>query len=144
MVNKLSIPEDYHDFLRELKERILQAQVRAVLSVNRELVLLYWQIGRDILNRQQQQGWGAKIIDNLAADLRKTFPEMKGFSPRNLKYMRSFAETYPDEQFVQQVVAQIPWGHNLRILDAVKDPVVSGMHARRSSKDGVEMCWFIK
>ncbi len=69
MANNLSIPEDYYDFLRELKGRILQAQVRAVILVNRELVLLYWQIGRDILNRQQQRGWGAKIIGNLAADL---------------------------------------------------------------------------
>lgn len=136
MANNLSIPEDYPDFLRELKERILQAQVRAVLSVNRELVLLYWQIGRDILNRQQQQGWGAKIIDNLATDLRKAFPEMKGFSPRNLKYMRSFAETYPDEQFVQQVVAQIPWGHNLRILDAVKDPVEREWYIRQTIEQG--------
>ena len=75
MANNLSIPEDYYDFLRELKGRILQAQVRAVISVNRELVLLYWQIGRDILNRQQQRGWGAKVIDNLAVDLETAFPE---------------------------------------------------------------------
>lgn len=136
MANNLSIPEDYHDFLRELKGRILQAQVRAVLSVNRELVLLYWQIGGDILDRQQQQGWGAKVIDNLATDLRKAFPEMKGFSSRNLKYMRSFAEAYPDEQFVQQVVAQIPWGHNLRILDAVKDSVEREWYARQTIEQG--------
>jgi predicted nuclease of restriction endonuclease-like (RecB) superfamily len=136
MANNLSIPEDYHDFLQELKARILQAQVRAVISVNRELVLLYWQIGRDILNRQQQRGWGAKIIDNLAADLQKAFPEMKGFSPRNLKYMRSFAEAYPDEQFVQQVVAQIPWGHNLRILDAVKDSVEREWYIRQTIEQG--------
>ncbi|WP_341739966.1 PDDEXK nuclease domain-containing protein [Microcoleus sp. CAWBG640] len=136
MANNLSIPEDYHDFLRELKGRILQAKVRAILSVNRELVLLYWQIGRDILNRQQQQGWGTKVIDNLATDLRTAFPEMKGFSPRNLKYMRSFAEAYPDEQFVQQVVAQIPWGHNLRILDAVKDPVEREWYIRQTIEQG--------
>ncbi len=136
MANNLSIPEDYYDFLRELKGRILQAQVRAVMSVNRELVLLYWQIGRDILNRQQQRGWGAKVIDNIAADLQKAFPEMKGFSPRNLKYMRSFAETYPDEQFVQQVVAQIPWGHNLRILDAVKFPVEREWYIRQTIEQG--------
>jgi len=136
MANNLSIPEDYYDFLRELKGRILQAQVRAVISVNRELVLLYWQIGRDILNRQQQRGWGAKVIDNIAADLQKAFPEMKGFSPRNLKYMRSFSEAYPDEQFVQQVVAQIPWGHNLRILDAVKVPVEREWYIRQTIEQG--------
>ena len=136
MANNLSIPEDYYDFLGELKGRILQAQVRAVISVNRELVLLYWQIGRDILNRQQQRGWGAKVIDNIAADLQKAFPEMKGFSPRNLKYMRSFAEAYPDEQFVQQVVAQIPWGLNLRILDAVKVPVEREWYIRQTIEQG--------
>ncbi len=114
-------PQDYDDFLRGLKERILSAQVKAALSVNRELVLLYWYIGREILTRQQQQGWGAKVIDKLAADLRQAFPEMKGFSARNLKYVRAFAQAYPDEEFVQQLVAQIPWGHNVRILDAVKD-----------------------
>ena len=89
---KLRVAEGYEEFLGELKERIKQAQVKAVLAVNRELILLYWQIGRDILLRQQQQGWGAKVIDRLAADLRKAFPEMKGFSSRNLKYMRAFAE----------------------------------------------------
>ena len=114
-------PQDYDDFLRELKERILSVQVKAALSVNHELVLLYWYIGREILTRQQQQGWGAKVIDKLAADLRQAFPQMKGFSARNLKYVRAFAQAYPDEEFVQQLVAQIPWGHNVRILDAVKD-----------------------
>ena len=79
---------------------------------------------------------GAKVIDNLAADLQKAFPEMKGFSPRNLKYMRSFAEAYPDEQFVQQVVAQIPWGHNLRILDAVKVPVEREWYIRQTIEQG--------
>ncbi|MGH9440282.1 MAG: DUF1016 N-terminal domain-containing protein, partial [Terriglobia bacterium] len=81
-------PKGYESFLNELKDRILHVQLRAALSVNRELVLLYWSIGRDILARQKDQGWGAKVIDRLAADLRKAFPEMTGYSPRNLKYMR--------------------------------------------------------
>ncbi|MFB2974503.1 YhcG family protein [Aerosakkonema sp. BLCC-F183] len=112
---------DYDKFLRDLKEHIRNAQIRASLAVNRELVLLYWQIGGEILTRQQQQGWGAKVINKLAKDLQKAFPEMKGFSPRNLKYMRAFAEAYPDEQFVQQLAAQIPWFHNCILLDKVKD-----------------------
>lgn len=126
----------YDDFLRDLKTRISNAQLLAVLAVNRELVLLYWQIGRDILNRQQQQGWGAKVINRLAADLHQAFPKMKGFSPRNLKYMRAFAEAYPDEQFVQQVVAQIPWGHNVRILDTVKDSVEREWYAHQTIEHG--------
>src|SRR5437899_10445796 len=114
------IPEGYDEFLRGLKERIRTAQVRAALAVNRELVLLYWRIGQDILERQRQSGWGSKVIDRLAADLRSAFPEMSGFSPRNLKYMRAFAEGWPDEDFVQQVAAQLPWFHNCTILDKVK------------------------
>lgn len=123
MVKKpaLEIIEGYDTFLKDLKERIRQTQVRAALSVNKELINLYWQIGRDILGQQRSLGWGAKVVDKLADDLRSSFPEMKGFSPRNLKYMRAFAEAYPDFEFVQQAVAQIPWGHNVRILDQVKD-----------------------
>jgi predicted nuclease of restriction endonuclease-like (RecB) superfamily len=74
------------------------------------MVLLYWGIGRDILERQKRDGWGAKVVDQLAADLRNEFPNVKGFSSRNLKYMRAFAESWTDAQFVQQVVAQLPWG----------------------------------
>jgi len=107
----IPVPDDYPRLLVQLKERIRSAQVKAALSVNRELVLLYWRIGGDILERQNQAGWGAKIIDQISADLRKEFPESKGFSARNLKYMRAFAEAWPDEPIVQQLVAQIPWGH---------------------------------
>lgn len=135
MVDNL-IKEDYDNFLWQLKERIRNAQIRAALSVNRELIILYWQIGQDILNRQQQQGWGAKVIDNLAADLRKAFPEMKGFSSRNLKYMRSFGEAYQNFEFVQQVVAQIPWGHNIRILDIVKDTAEREWYIRQTIEQG--------
>lgn len=114
-------PAGYGELLTELKQRIQNAQLRASLAVNRELVLLYWQIGREILTRQARESWGTKVIDRLAADLKSAFPQMKGFSPRNLKYMRAFAEAWPEEPIVQQLVAQIPWGHNVRILDYVKD-----------------------
>jgi predicted nuclease of restriction endonuclease-like (RecB) superfamily len=93
------LPDRYDAFLQELTERIRSAQVRASLAVNRELLLLYWSIGRDILARQQSEGWGAKVIDRLAQDLLQAFPAMTGFGARNLKYMRAFAEAYPDEQF---------------------------------------------
>lgn len=116
-ISLTSPPEGYADWLADLKGRIHSAQQRATLAVNRELVLLYWQIGRDILARQAEQGWGAKVIDRLAHDLRAAFPEMKGFSPRNLKYMRAFAEAWPDAEFVQAVLAQLPWYHQLALLD---------------------------
>ena len=94
------VTADYEQLLRELKNRIRSAQIKAALAVNRELVLLYWQIGREILQRQGQEGWGTKVIDRLAKDLKQEFPEMKGFSSRNLKYMRTFAEAWTDEQIV--------------------------------------------
>ena len=113
-------PAGYTDWLLELKSRIHSAQQGAALAVNRELVLLYWQIGRDILARQAEQGWGAKVIERLAHDLRAAFPEMKGFSPRNLKYMRAFAEAWPNVEFVQQAAAQLPWFHLCTLLDKLK------------------------
>lgn len=115
-------PDGYADWLADLKGRIHAAQQRAALAVNRELVLLYWQIGRDILARQAKQGWGARVIERLAHDLRAAFPEMKGFSRANLMYMRAFAEAWPDTSIVQQAVGQLPWGHNLVLLTRLKDP----------------------
>ncbi len=130
------LPAGYAELLEDLKARIRQAQVRAALSVNRELVLLYWHIGREILQRQQQEGWGAKVIDRLALDLRREFPEMKGFSPRNLKYMRAFAEAWPDEQIVQQAAAQIPWFHNVVLLEKVKDPAERLWYVQQTFQHG--------
>ena len=115
-------PEGYADWLADLKGHIHSAQQRATLAVNRELVLLYWHIGRDILARQAEAGWGAKVIERLAHDLRTAFPEMKGFSRANLMYMRAFAQAWPDAEIVQQAVGQLPWGHNLVLLTRLKDP----------------------
>lgn len=127
---------EYTEFLGELKSKIQNAQVRAISKVNSELVLLYWQIGREILERQEQSGWGGKVIQRLAKDLKREFPEMKGFSSRNLKYMRIFAETYAEEEFVQQAVAQIPWGHNVRILDKVKTQEEREFYIRQTIEYG--------
>lgn len=130
------LPSGYGDLLEELKTRIRASQIQAASAVNHELVLLYWSIGREILIRQDQEGWGTKVIDRLSADLRREFPEMSGFSTRNLKYMRAFAATYTDEAFVQQVVAQLPWGHNVRILDAVKVPQEREFYLRQAIQYG--------
>jgi predicted nuclease of restriction endonuclease-like (RecB) superfamily len=127
-----SEPLGYADWFSELKTRIHSAQQRATLAVNRELVQLYWQIGRDILARQSAQGWGAKVIERLSQDLRTAFPEMKGFSPRNLKYMRSFAQAWPEAEFVQQAVAQLPWGHNVVLLDRLPGPETRRWYAAKA------------
>jgi predicted nuclease of restriction endonuclease-like (RecB) superfamily len=105
---RLALPKGYEVLLRDLKERIRLAQVGAALAVNRELVLLYWSIGRDILTRQKEHGWGAKVIDRLADDLRRAFPEMTGLSPRNLKYMRAFAEAWPDQPLCSRLLHKSP------------------------------------
>lgn len=110
----------YAALLASIKERIQTAQVRAAVAVNHELVFLYWGIGSEISRRQKQEGWGTKVIDNLARDLKTSFPEMQGFSPRNLKYMKAFAEAWPDEAIVQEPLAQLTWFHNLTLLEKLK------------------------
>jgi predicted nuclease of restriction endonuclease-like (RecB) superfamily len=116
-ISLIQPPEGYADWLGELKAQIHEAQQRAAQTVNLELVLLYWKIGNAILIRQDKQGWGAKVVDRLAHDLRSAFPDMQGFSVRNLKYMRAFAQCWTDIQFVQQLLHKLPWGHNLVLLD---------------------------
>ncbi|MFM7457560.1 MAG: YhcG family protein [bacterium] len=173
--------EDYHSLLLELKSKIHQSQFRASLAVNKELILLYWQIGNSILVQQEKEGWGSKIIEQLAKDLKSEFPLMKGFSVRNLKevmkneifhhglsgqevkdplpelgfiprsgsknaknsifqrilkYMRSFAENYRDLEFVQVVLAQITWYHNITLLDKVKDSTERNFYIQESIKNG--------
>jgi predicted nuclease of restriction endonuclease-like (RecB) superfamily len=136
VTRQITIPTGYHELLEELKGRIRTAQVRAALAVNRELVLLYWSIGRDVLRRQQTEGWGSKVIDRLAQDLQIEFPGVEGFSPRSLKYMRALAEAWPEEEFVQQLIAQLPWGHNLRVLDRVKDRPTREWYLRSALEHG--------
>jgi predicted nuclease of restriction endonuclease-like (RecB) superfamily len=121
MTKSLQAPPGYADLLADIKTRVRTAQVRAAFAVSRELILLYWSIGRDILNRQQAEGWGAKVIERLAKDLGIEFPGVEGFSSRNLKYMRSLAEAWPEAEIVPQLVALLPWGHLRVLLDRLKD-----------------------
>ena len=116
------IPADYQIWLTDLKSRIHLAQQRATLTVNRELITLYRELGKDILNRQSAQGWGAKVVERLSRDLRAAFPDMKGFSRANLLNMRAFAEAWPDPSIVQQAVGQLPWGHNILLITRLKSP----------------------
>ena len=116
-----SLPTGYPELLERLKSRIHASQVRAAMAVSREMVFLYWSVGKDILARQNTEGWGTRVIDRLAHDLQAEFPGVEGFSARSLKYMRALAEAWPEEAIVQQLIAQLPWGHNLRVLDRIKD-----------------------
>ena len=131
--------QNYQTWLNQLKSDIRAAQQRSVLAVNQELIKLYWRIGKDILQRQLDQGWGAKVIEQLANDLRQAFPDLKGFSRTNLLYMRSFAENWADfEQnpIVQQAVGQIPWGHNLVLLTKLNEPQARLNYARLCIEHG--------
>lgn len=117
--------DSYERLLSGLKKRIKAANVRAAISVNAELIALYWQIGKEILAKQEEEGWGTKVIERLSQDLKQEFPGMGGFSQTNLKYMKTFAESWPDWSIGQQLVDQIPWSHNMVILQQVK-----GLEAR--------------
>ena len=130
------LPESYGAVLGEIKQRIRSERLRTVLAANSAMVLLYWDIGRMILDRQQKEGWGAKVIDRLSADLRESFPDMTGLSPRNLKYMRAFATAWPDAAIVQEVLAQIPWYHHLALLERCDTPQERLWYARQSALYG--------
>ena len=132
----LSMPPDYENWLRRLKERIRTAQVKAALAINQEMILLYWQIGRSILEQQQQEGWGTKVVERLAQDLRKEFPNIKGFSRSNLGYMKAFGEAYPDEAIVQRCVGKIPWRHNLALIDKLKTQEQRLWYAEKTTENG--------
>jgi predicted nuclease of restriction endonuclease-like (RecB) superfamily len=123
---------DYARFLSDLKEKVRTSQQKAITQVNKELILLYHHIGRQILQMQEAKGWGSKIIDQLSKDLSSSFAGIRGFSVRNLKYMRQFALEYEDVEFVQQVVAQIPWAHILRIMTAIKETEIRNFYIQKS------------
>ncbi len=130
------LPTSYIAVLADLKKRIAQERLRVVMAANSAMVLLYWDIGQIILSRQKSEGWGTRVVDRLSADLRTAFPEMKGLSPRNLKYMRAFAEAWPDRAMVQEPLAQIPWYHHLALLDKLDQPVERLWYVRRSAAEG--------
>ena len=128
----INTPE-YLSIIENIKSEIRSAQYRAAVHVNTDMLLLYYDIGCVI---NEHKSWGNKFIDNLAADIRIAFPESKGYSVRNLKYMAKFAETYLDREFVQQVVAQIPWGHNIVLLDKVADMDERKWYIKKSAENG--------
>ncbi|MGO8670327.1 MAG: PDDEXK nuclease domain-containing protein [Capsulimonadaceae bacterium] len=132
----LETPTGYDALLKDIKARVQAARMRAAIAVNSELVLLYWGIGRDIRQRQQEQGWGTKVIEQLADDLRREFPDMTGLSVRNLKYMRAFAEAWSDEPIVQAPLAQLTWYHNLALLEKLSARVERLWYARAAIEHG--------
>jgi len=152
-------PVGYGELLEDLKTRIRAAQVKAALSVNRELITLYWHVGRSIVERQRTEGWGKAIVERLANDLQQEFPGIAGFSPRNVWRMRAFYLAWTEEVLAQparesdheippqlvaeldgrnlpQAVAEIPWGHNVWLMEKVKAPAVRLWYARQTVVNG--------
>lgn len=127
---------NYAAFIDELKETIRTSQVKAVLNVNAALVQLYWEIGTRILRKQKEEGWGTQVVEKVAKDLKSAFPHMSGFSRRNLFYMKQFAEAYPEFSIVQHTAAQIPWGHNMVLLDRIESLDERIWYAKKTIENG--------
>jgi len=147
MSNEIIQSNDYKDWSALILNKIKLAQTQTAFKVNAEMLTLYWEIGNSIIEKQKQNGWGSKIIDLLATDLADNFPDNKGFSVRNLKYMRTFAEAYSqfpivqvplalsEKQFVQVPLAQITWYHHISLLTKVKDPAERAFYIAETAKN---------
>lgn len=131
-----TITKNYAEILELLKNKIRDAQLKAAISVNSELIKLYWEIGSSIIEKQTNSGWGSKVVNRLASDLKASFPHLKGFSLSNIKYMVQFAKEYPDFPISQQVVGQIPWGHNMLLMDKLKSVQERLWYAQRTIENG--------
>jgi predicted nuclease of restriction endonuclease-like (RecB) superfamily len=131
------LPAGYSKFLEDIKQRVRVAQVRATLSANRELITLYWDIGKGIIERQRAEGWGKAVVERLAKDLQKEFPGITGFSPLNVWRMRAFYLAWTaDLKNLSQPVTEIPWGHNIVLIHKVRDPVTRVWYARKTLEYG--------
>jgi predicted nuclease of restriction endonuclease-like (RecB) superfamily len=131
-----AMPMDYGLFINDLKNRIRQERIKTVLTANAALVVMYWDIGSAILVKQKNEGWGSKVIDRMSHDLKEEFPDMNGFSSRNLKYMRAFAESWQKKEIVQAVLAQISWYHNLALIEKLKDSNLQLWYAQKAVENG--------
>ena len=130
------LPDGYLALLESLKDRVRQARLKAQRTVNAELIKLYWNIGHEILTRQEEQGWGSGVVKRLAEDLRAEFPDMTGLSQRNLQYMRSFAKSWSVGSIAQQPAAQLPWGHIMVLLDKAESPQTRDQYAAAAVQYG--------
>ena len=133
MSNEIIDNNEYKKILSSIKNEILKSQYRAMQVVNVEMIYMYWNIGKIISNNIK---WGNKFVDNLAIDLKLEFPDITGFSPRNIRYMRKFADEYQDEKFLQEVLAKITWYHNVILMDKVKDIEERKWYISQTIKNG--------
>lgn len=130
------LSKGYKELLKDIKDRVKSSQLKAAIAVNQELVQLYWGIGQSVLKKQEEEGWGSKVVEKLATDLKAAFPEMKGFSLRNIQFMVQFAREYQDIEIVKQVVSQIPWGHNILIIQKISNIEIRLWYAKKTIENG--------
>jgi predicted nuclease of restriction endonuclease-like (RecB) superfamily len=135
MSDSITVTAEYNELLDSIKQTLAAGQLRAARAVNNAVVETYWQIGREIVTRQREQGWGAKVTERLSADLRTARPDMRGLSARNLRYMAALASRWP-RGIGQQAAAQLPWGHVMIILDSCPDREISEFYAKRDVEQG--------
>ncbi|WP_233165243.1 YhcG family protein [Mycobacterium sp. AT1] len=133
---KAAVPKWYPEFFDAVAERVESGRQCAITAANQELVTTYWAVGAEILARQNAEGWGARVVDRLSYDLRERFPDAKGFSPRNLKYMRAFAAAWPDVEIVQRSVAQLPWRHHIALIEKLDTPEQRLWYAESAVESG--------
>jgi predicted nuclease of restriction endonuclease-like (RecB) superfamily len=135
-MTKFTINSEYQAFLIDIKQRYRNAQLKAVYAVNREMIQFYWELGKQILEKQTVATWGSKFLEQLSTDLRSDFPATKGFSVSNLERMRKFAVLYP-ESIPAQAVRELPWGHIVVLIEQVKDPIAREWYASNAVKNGI-------
>lgn len=135
-ISTSELDKEYIDFINDIKENIQKDRLKIVLVANKSMILLYWNIGNKILESQKKQGWGAKVIDRMSHDLKEAFPEMKGFSSRNLKYMQKLAKCWTNFEIVQDTIAQIPWSSNISLMDKISEPNERLWYANELIKNG--------
>ncbi|MBA2653782.1 MAG: DUF1016 domain-containing protein [Gammaproteobacteria bacterium] len=134
--SSLDLDKNYKDFLGGIKERLKTAQIRAALAANSELIKFYWELGTDLIEKQKALKWGVHFLEQFSHDMRLAFPEMQGFSVRNLQRMKQFATLYPNLSITTQAVSQLPWGHITRLMQMVKDDLQREWYAQQAIKNG--------
>ncbi|NBX85439.1 MAG: DUF1016 domain-containing protein [Gammaproteobacteria bacterium] len=132
----LLLDQNYKQFLSGIKERLQTAQIRAALAANSELIQFYWELGADLIEKQKSHQWGSGFLEQFSHDMRQAFPEMQGFSKRNLEHMRRFATLYPKIEFAKQAVSQLPWGHVVRLMQMIKNDMEREWYAQQTIKNG--------
>ena len=132
----LHLDQNYKHFLTNIKGRLKTAQIRAALAANSELIKFYWELGTDLIEKQKNHQWGAHFLEQFSHDMRQNFPEMQGFSVRNLQRMKQFSTFYPDLLITTQAVSQLPWGHITRLMQMVKDRSEREWYAIQTIKNG--------